>query len=987
MPNMRNPLFLVVALGGCSVLATACSPEGCLGDDDDCVVPSPCEGLEFTCTGGMTEAYVLAPGEGIGTGPNVLASTGDFVLANDQMVAVIDALDHPHYVAPGGGGLLDMYVRGGTDSLRHVFQVAGLLPGEAALYEQARIIEDGDAKALQLLGALDGHPEFRIATRYEVRPCEPGIRVRTELINEGADAESWSLQDGWYFGGRESLPFLPYPGMGFDYPSFGLSTIADAVREIPFMANGAHAEPATSYATITCDIEESASFISDEVSGAGLLPEIVMPRDWRVYERFIAVADGPSVAGATDIALEVRDQLFGEPYTEISGQIIAPSGPSMVSTGLRASVIISEGTESTPVEDRIPWSHAEPAADGTFTARVPADRSYLVEVESYGRRVVASEVEVGGSAVDIGSVEIPGVGELTMNATVDGVEDHVLVFVLPADDETDAATRGKMFGRFNECAPLLGNPHGNNPGCNRVLVTGPTTLSVPPGTYDLYGTAGPFATLARETEVTVTAGEGQSIELEIEHLDLQPPGTLSGDFHVHGAASFDAQMADYDRVRAFLATGVQVLVSTEHDVVSDYHEAMEALGAYDRMEMVVGTESTGHVLFNFIPEDPNPKVVGHWNFWPLEYDPDAPWRGAAWDEKAEPGLLMTRMVAEGWDPETGVCQLNHPLSGLQLGRAFGWVDSLDIDGNLPLKTAYDGTGQSVFLHTPEGSDFSNADYHAQEVMNGTNNLDYLKYRAFWFYLLDQGFFRAGTGASDSHTLTENVVGTPRTLVWTETTMDDFDVDVFDEAVREGRMLATNGPVVQVETTDATGAVRTPSMEVFEPEPGADLAIRVSAAPWVPVEEVRIFVNGVQVHTLTDLPEPAAPFGSDPGDFLRLDTTVSLANLLPGAGDAWLVVEVGTPHREGDDLNCDGFPDTTDNNGDGVINWRDVEDLDEDPEESCLEDVGPLEVLQTPEDREDPLYWFAAVTPDGYPLAVTNPLVFDLDGGGFSPVMR
>ena len=42
-----------------------------------------------------------------------------------------------------------------------------------------------------------------------------------------------------------------------------------------------------------------------------------------------------------------------------------------------------------------------------------------------------------------------------------------------------------------------------------------------------------------------------------------------------------------------------------------------------------------------------PKVIGHFNFWPLPYDPVGPWRGAAWDELKEPGQLMAAMVEQG----------------------------------------------------------------------------------------------------------------------------------------------------------------------------------------------------------------------------------------------------------------------------------------------------------------------------------------------------
>ena len=214
-------------------------------------------------------------------------------------------------------------------------------------------------------------------------------------------------------------------------------------------------------------------------------------------------------------------------------------------------------------------------------------------------------------------------------------------------------------------------------------------------------------------------------------------------------------------MRAFLAANVDVIVATDHDVVWDYADARDALGADARMQILVGLETTGHVLFDLTPGNSIPQVIGHWNVWPLAFEPSGPYRGAPWDELVEPGALFDRFVEAGWPEASGVIQLNHPWAAAQFGRDLGFPRAVGVDAREPLPTEFDGTGQSMILRTPPGAGFGNADYHAQEVMNGTENEDLLPYRAYWFYLLSQGILRAGTANSDSHTLVDNVLGTPR----------------------------------------------------------------------------------------------------------------------------------------------------------------------------------------------------------------------------------
>jgi len=214
-------------------------------------------------------------------------------------------------------------------------------------------------------------------------------------------------------------------------------------------------------------------------------------------------------------------------------------------------------------------------------------------------------------------------------------------------------------------------------------------------------------------------------------------------------------------------------------------------------------------------------------------------------------------------------------------------------------------------------------------------------------------------------------------------------------VRQGHVVGTNGPVIEVFTYDTDGNAIRPQLTPFVPADDARLSIAVAAAPWVPVREVRIIVNGEVVRTFTtELSAPADPFGT--GGASRLHDIGGdgppLADLLPASGDAWLVVEAGAPLPLAADLDCDGIVDTGDNNGDGTVDWRDVdrndddvvdeEDLPEDAPPACDSDVGPLVSPPVPTQPNDPAYIFDAVVPGGYPFAFTNPLYIDRTGDGF-----
>ena len=166
---------------------------------------------------------------------------------------------------------------------------------------------------------------------------------------------------------------------------------------------------------------------------------------------------------------------------------------------------------------------------------------------------------------------------------------------------------------------MLGPPHGKTPACNRALTAdGTFDLLLPDGAYYVYATRGPFATLDR-AEIALAPGDDVTLPFVVQDLpDILPPGVVSGDFHVHGAGSYDSSIPDVDRVLTFLASGVDVIVATDHDAVTSYEGALAQLSVSPRaLAVIPGVEQTPNILWFDVPGQDFPKTLGHFNFWPL----------------------------------------------------------------------------------------------------------------------------------------------------------------------------------------------------------------------------------------------------------------------------------------------------------------------------------------------------------------------------------
>ncbi len=163
-------------------------------------------------------------------------------------------------------------------------------------------------------------------------------------------------------------------------------------------------------------------------------------------------------------------------------------------------------------------------------------------------------------------------------------------------------------------------------------------------------------------DVVLRAGEVTSLAALLPR-EMDTSGFISGDFHLHAQASHDSGMSLAVRVLTNIVEGVELLSSSDHDVITDYEPALLKLGLEAFATTQIGLEITTIEM-------------GHYLGFPLKYDETLePTKGAIdWVCKTHQELFDEIRALGEFGPENTINVVAHPRDGF-----LGYFDQFDLN--------------------------------------------------------------------------------------------------------------------------------------------------------------------------------------------------------------------------------------------------------------------------------------------------------------------
>jgi hypothetical protein len=401
-----------------------------------------------------------------------------------------------------------------------------------------------------------------------------------------------------------------------------------------------------------------------------------------------------------------------------------------------------------------------------------------------------------------------------------------------------------------------------------LIIGGEGQVYLRPGRYQVLASSG-IRDGIDQAEITVPGV--QTLALRVPRL-IHTPGLVTVDLHVHSGMSGDAFISERRRWRSLVAAGVEVGVLTDHNKVRDPRPAIELLGLDGQLVLVPGVE------FRF---GPSGESIGHGNAFPVAPGSSLP----------RPGSKDPAEVVAGWRSHAQgrpmLIQLNHPR-GIQFWpdkphqvKAHALFSELGMVPGLPLGEQADSR-----LFTPDPVRGERiVDVDALEILNRFSLEAWRSVRQDWFQLMNQGWFPTGTGNADSHSVELERPGFPVNLVQIDPA-DRSDPAALVQAVSAGRLIVSSGPVVRLRVSAPGRPSASPGDMLSGPLKEVRVEVEVLAAPWVPVPELRIIVDG-EVHHISLLR------GAQAAGVLR----GAWSGIVPIEGDTWILAEAGwAPER-------------------------------------------------------------------------------------------
>ncbi len=305
------------------------------------------------------------------------------------------------------------------------------------------------------------------------------------------------------------------------------------------------------------------------------------------------------------------------------------------------------------------------------------------------------------------------------------------------------------------------------------------------------------------------------------------------------------------RLRHLAAVGLERLPITDHDTITDADHLLAPLGLDEWVRLTAGVEVS--------------PVGKHTNAYPVVKDPTAAtYYGTdiSWGYDAEGTFLGKKTFPEIWTMmreqfDAGVLQINHPRDGQ------GYLDAIQYDPALGVEALDEGVFSTEF-DTIELINSGDIDTALERILPD------------WYSFFRQGIVKTGVGVSDSHV--DSNCGDARSYVRVgKDRPRDITDDELAAAVKAGHVVAASGPFLDVTLGDAGPGDTVPAAA------GLVLSVTVQAPTWMPVDWVRVVVNGEQV-------AEEAVTGSDVERFVGAFPL----DLAPGD---WVVVLAGAPDKD------------------------------------------------------------------------------------------
>lgn len=804
---------------------------------------TPAKQLSFCAPVGKAAVRQLKAGEAL-QGPAALGTEGDWVLANDRAAFVVQKPGGKNSYYYYGGLPIDAAplrregagcVQAGPETFGELALAVGtlnpadfpqsVLRGFAG--ESAEIVadgSDGQAAVLRIWGSdqifwlvemeliLRAHAAgglrprsqplgLQMALDYVLQPGAAAVEMRLHLFNQNAQAQG-VVAGAAVFPDDSTLPQV-YFANKLDLSGLGLQA------GVPWFAalgpsSWALAAQAENLARINLSGVDALIDIGQlgepvEMAPKGQAGEEAQ-RSW-----WLAVAPG-----GTDAALAALQEQLPKAsqaaMTQVTGQVVEQA----------AALPVSGAIAVLQRQNKLGWQDlVSTAVDaGAFALQVPT------AADGAAQRI---EIRKAGWPTPP-AIALPAPGPIKVAMASPGRVAYQVA------DTSGKPMPAKVF--FYQQGELVRREY---------TATGSGDVELPAGSYDVTVARG-YEYGLFEGKLDISAQASTSLSVKLPPV-VDSAGFLSLDGHVHSAPSPDSTVPMAMRFVTAAAEGLEVVMHTDHEIITDPLPELLASGVQGWVASVPGEELTASS-----PE--------HLNLWGTPPDPSHV-RGnpVPWYDKD-----LAQLYAAGRARGAQVVTLNHPR---QAG-ACGYLCQVDWDrvAGAPKLSDPEAIG------LPKGATLWSWDFDAVELMNGLGNpfaagVDAKRNGIFddWMSFLNHGHRIAGIGVTDVHDY--NGVGTPRTYFAAPTDKpSEFKMAMAKEAIKSGKILVSAGAFARV-TLLGKGLGETVSL----PGGKGELQVEIQGMAAIDVERIMVLANCDEV---------ASAAASAPGGTTKFKGSIPLA---------------------------------------------------------------------------------------------------------------